>query len=169
MHFCQNHWRLETATPFSTSCWAQWVFLHAMYVFFNTLQCNLNSSVLPAGLPGTFPSFPQVLCSGFSRVQVLGRAPAVFGRNSQHPPAQSYLGGPQVSRVTPARAAQVGFQAAHLKPSVTGRSLATSTPGCSGNVTVWTWAIKSFVVGTSPSRILILLLSSRAASETTSR
>lgn len=40
---------------------------------------------------------------------MLDRASAVFGRNSQHPPAQPYLGGPQVSRVTLARAAQVGF------------------------------------------------------------
>lgn len=94
------------------------------------------SSTLPAGLPGTFSGLLWVLPSRFSGFALLEHASAVLSRNSQHPPAQLDAGGPQVSQLPPAGAAEVGGEAAHLKPCVTGRSLATNTPGCSGSATV---------------------------------
>lgn len=57
----------------------------------------------------------------------------------------------------------------HLFTSVLEQHEATSTPGCLGSVTAWTWATRSSVVGTSPSRILMLPRSIATSSETTSR
>lgn len=53
--------------------------------------------------------------------------------------------------------------------TTTERQSATSTPGCSANVTAWAWPTRSSVAGTSPFRTPTLLPSSKASPETISR
>lgn len=61
------------------------------------------------------------------------------------------------------------IKSVYLQTSLIGLWLATSTPGSSGSNTAWMSAIRSFVVGTSPSRTVLLLLSNAASSEMISR
>ena len=138
------------------------------------------SPLLFSGLRGSFSGLLCFLYPWFPEFPVLEHTPALLCWDPHHPLPQSHHGGPQVSRLWQhgkEKPSVVIFLASYkqlidvslLHISLIEQQLASSTGGCSGGVTVRLWAIRSSVVGPSPSSTPMQRLSNTASSGTISR